>query len=250
MKSYIVKKIYHYCNVSLQNCSAIPEHIIDYYDFTFVIKGSMTYIANGETFILRENDAIMLKPGTLRQRKSGNSPIKYVSFNFIPFDEKMMIYEPFMKNIISEEIKRIISFFSLRHITSSYYSEEKLMNILNYILLELLNIIDFKSSNPHIIKIIKYINNHINEPVSLSSVSKHINLSKEYIANIFKKETGKTVCEYINERKMLLAKDMIQYHNYSLNQISESLGYENYSYFSRVFKKFFGTSPKEMEKIR
>ena len=41
---------------------------------------------------------------------------------------------------------------------------------------------------------------------------------------------------------------MIQSTNYTLSHISDRLGYENYSYFSRAFKKLFGTSPKKLNK--
>ena len=72
----------------------------------------------------------------------------------------------------------------------------------------------------------------------------------EYIAHIFKKETNMTVTEYINHRKMLLAKDMIRGTSYPLHEISDRLGYEGYSYFSRVFKKEFGIAPGHLKRIQ
>lgn len=248
MNAYLVKKITHYCNISVKNCSDIPPQTISYFDFTFVIKGSMTYIADGKKYVLKENDAILLRPGTLRERLKENVPVKYASFNFVPFDESLIPKKTFLHNVISSDMKKMLSFYSLSHISPLYRSEEKLLNILNYILLELLNILDLESSNLHVIKMIKYINSHIAEPISLNHVSAHANLSKEYASCIFKAETGKTVNAYINERKMFLAKDMLQTTGFSLLQICESLGYENYSYFSKVFKKHFGISPKQFEK--
>ena len=141
-----------------------------------------------------------------------------------------------------------MSVFSASHISDIYSSREKVINLLNYILLEIKDILDFESNNKHIIEIIKYINMNISEPISLSTISSHINLSKEYISYIFKKETGKTVTDYINERKLFIAKEMILGTNYALSYISERLGYENYSYFTKVFKKRFDISPKELRK--
>ena len=86
------------------------------------------------------------------------------------------------------------------------------------------------------------------ERITLSMISEHVHLSREYVAYIFKRETGKTVIEYINERKMLLAKDMIQNGNLTLGEVAERLGFENYGYFSRCFKKHFNTSPKSYQK--
>lgn len=248
MEAYIAKEIIHYCNISVRGCSEIEAEVIDYFDFTFVLKGSMTYIADGKKYILKENDAILLSPGTVRERYKSDIPVKYVSFNFLAFDESSLPKRPFMQNVISTDIKKMLSFFSLSHLSPMYRSREKLLNILNYILLELFNVLDFESSNSHVIEMIKYINAHLSEAISLASVSEYVNLSKEYAASIFKKETDKTVNEYINERKMLLAKEMIQSGRYSLNRICEGLGYENYSYFSRIFKRHFNTSPKQFEK--
>ena len=96
--------------------------------------------------------------------------------------------------------------------------------------------------------IIKFINEHISEPITLSTVSEKVNLTKEYVSHIFKKETGKTVTDYINERKMIIAKEMILGSHYELYEISERMGYDNYSYFSKLFKKQFGASPSAMRK--
>ena len=49
--------------------------------------------------------------------------------------------------------------------------------------------------------------------------------------------------EYANERKMLIAKDLILEDKLSLQEVALSLGFSNYSYFSKVFKKHFNTSP-------
>ena len=248
MDAYIVKDIVFYCNTSAKACSEMKETILDFYDLTFVIKGEMTYIINGHKYLLQENDAILLPPGTLRQRISGNTSVKYVSFNFHVFDDTKLPQKIFMKNIITHDILKIISFCSHNHISRQYRSKEKLTNILNYILLEIQNILDIESNNPHVIKIVQFINTHITEPISLDDVSKHITLSKEYTSAIFKKETGKTVTEYINERKLMLAKEMIQSQKLSLTAIAENLGFENYSYLSKLFKKHHGKSPKQFSK--
>ena len=246
MNAYIVKNVLFYCNTSVKFCSEMKEEGINYYDLTFVIKGELTYIINGKKYLLEENDAILLPPGTLRQRLKGKAPAKYVSFNFHTFDDTILPQKIFMKNIITYDILKIISFCSHNHISHQYRSKEKLTNILNYILLEMQNILDIESNNPHVIKIVQFINTHITEPISLDDVSRFVILSKEYTCAIFKKETGKTVTEYINERKLMLAKELIQNNAFPLTTIAENLGFENYSYFSRLFKKYYGKSPKQL----
>ena len=248
MDAYIVKDIVFYCNASKKACTELDNYILNFYDLTFVVKGEMTYVINDKVYTLSENDALLLPPGTNRKRYAGKEPVKYISFNFYVFDDALLPKKMFMKNIITHDILKLISFCSHNHLSHQYHSKEKLANILNCILFEIKNIQDIESSNPHVIKMVQYINTHIFEPISLDSVSKHVTLSKEYTSTIFKKETGKTVTEYINERKLMLAKELIQDNKLPLTAISENLGFENYSYFSRLFKKYYGTSPKHLMK--
>lgn len=246
MSAYIIKELLHYCNVSLKHISAIPDSPIPYYDFTFVLKGEMTYAVNGKLYKLCENDAILIKPGERRERIASTVGAKYVSYNFTALDDGAIPKKTFLNNIISHDIKSLISIFSAAHISNIYSSREKATNILNYILLEIKDILELESNNKRIISIIKYIDEHISEPITLTTASNHIGLTKEYTSHIFKKETGKNVTEYINERKLTIAKEMILETKYSLSHISERVGYENYSYFSKIFKERYGISPRKL----
>ncbi len=237
----IVKDVFHFVNITRDKISKIPPHTIDFYDLTFIIKGEMIYKANGKTIVMRDNDAIFLKPGTLRERLEGKQKTKYVSFNF-RLNEDLPL-DSFLEGIINEEIKRIASVYPQNHFSNIFYSKEKLESILDYILYEMLELSNFKIRNEHIIKIFKYIEKNINQRISLEDVSRDVNLAKEYVSSLFKKETGKTITEYINERKMTIAKSIIENDNLSLKKVAESLGYDNYSYFSRVFKKYYSISP-------
>ena len=58
----------------------------------------------------------------------------------------------------------------------------------------------------------------------------------------------KSLIYYINERKMRIAKDLLINNEMSLREISAQLGYENYNYFSRLFKKYFGVPPVRMKR--
>ena len=118
---------------------------------------------------------------------------------------------------------------------------------MNYILFELLNAVSFKCVHPDIIKIEKLIDDNIGQKITLGMVADQVHLSKEYVAYLFKKNVGMTVIDYVNERKMLLAKDMIGTQDRALREIAAELGFENYGYFSRLFKKHFNTSPQDFK---
>ena len=69
MNSYIVSDVSYYCNRSVARCSALEEKKLSYYDFTFLLAGSMTYFVNGEKKFLESGDAIFQRPGDLRCRE-------------------------------------------------------------------------------------------------------------------------------------------------------------------------------------
>lgn len=76
-----------------------------------------------------------------------------------------------------------------------------------------------------------------------------INYSKEYVSRIFRKVTGKTLTDYLNQKKLSFASVLIQNTNKSIETICFECGYNNVSYFYRTFKKTFNKTPCELRKI-
>ena len=67
-------------------------------------------------------------------------------------------------------------------------------------------------------------------------------------ARIFKKETGKTLSDELNEIRIQHAKKLLASTALSINEISKMIGYENECYFSAVFKRYTDTTPSEFRK--
>lgn len=248
MHDNITQKLLHYCNISVASCSEIPEHTINFYDFTFVLSGSMTYYANGKKIILEKDDAIFFPPGTVRRREQGEKPVRYVSFNFTADASTAFPFDLFLKKCITSDIRKLISVYPWSHLANGFHSKEKCQIILNYILLELLDMQDLSCDNNHVLTIIKYVDEHITEKISLSDIAKHLFLSKEYTSHIFKRETGKQLTFYINEQKTRLAKKLIVNDGIPPSEVWQFLGFESYDYFSKTFKKHVGTPPSHFKK--
>lgn len=248
MNYCLVQDVFHYCHISPRTCSAMPTKEIDFFDLTFVLSGSMVYTADGETYLLKKNDAVFLRPGILRARSEGTEPVEYVSFNFHLCPGKDLPFAPYLPNCISGSIRRLISAFPKSHLSDRYHAEEKAANMLNYILFELMDTTAFPSTNEHISRIIHLVEDRLTEKLTLQDISREIGLTKEYISHIFKKEMNKTLTDYINERKMLLAKELIYAESMRLTDLSAYLGYENYSYFSTLFKRYFQVTPIQFKK--
>lgn len=257
MSENSIDSIRFYTNRSLNHCIELRKEVINFYDLTFLLDGKITYNINGEDFTIYKNDVIIIPPGSTRFRYASDSFVTYASFNFWVSDDSIIPKQTILKDSITNNIYKLLSIFPVeyRHssiraenyIQPSLYSHEKLKSILNLILLELKDVTQHKSNNRHILNIIQYIESHVYEQLTLDTISKKFNLSKEYISYLFKKETDKNISNYINESKMNQAIQMMSYSDMSLIEISEALGYSNYNYFSRCFKNTFTHSPKKMQ---
>ena len=145
-------------------------------------------------------------------------------------------------------MRKLLSIYHNEHISQRFHSREKCTHLLSYILFELADSYTLSCKNERVVKMMKYIDEHITERLSLCDIASHFNLSKEYTSYIFKRESGMQLVYYINEQKSLLAKKLIQNGTMSLSDISDYLGFENYNYFTKTFKKHIGTCPSRIKK--
>lgn len=244
----MVREVTHYCNITARKCKKISEMVIDYYDFTVVLDGTMVYYADGTKYVLEKNDAIFFKPGTRRVRDAGDEVVRYVSFNFHALPGVEFPFSDYMPGCITADIRKLVSVYPHSHLSSFYHSREKCSCMLNYILYELLDASAVRCDNEYVSRIMNYVDEHLGEKLTLKGISSYVGLSREYTCNIFKRETGKTLTDYINERKMLLAKELILSDEMSLTDVAAYLGFENYNYFSRLFKRYLEVSPLSLRK--
>ena len=97
-------------------------------------------------------------------------------------------------------------------------------------------------------KVKAYIAEHIREEIPVTSIAEHVHMNNCYLTRIFKKETGKSIAQYILEKKMEVAKAELLTSEKTIGEIAMNLGYQNYGSFSRAFTKNTGVSPKEYKK--
>ena len=90
-----------------------------------------------------------------------------------------------------------------------------------------------------------YIHSHLNQPILVTDVAEHVNLSSEYFTRLFKKETGQNIKDYIIQAKMDAAKDLLAMSDIPVSLIAMEMGYDNFSHFTQIFKKICGTTPSE-----
>ena len=97
--------------------------------------------------------------------------------------------------------------------------------------------------------IINYINSHHNTRIDLKTLSETFNYSESYISHMFKSSSGMTLNQYINTLRIDEAKAMLNATDMSIQEISSIIGFNDSNYFTNVFHKLVGMSPREYRNI-
>ncbi len=99
--------------------------------------------------------------------------------------------------------------------------------------------------SPTVQKTILLIDNDLSADLSLSVLAGQQNISCAYLSSLFKKETGKTVSEYIREKRMSYAERLLSTTHLQVQTVALHCGVMDVQYFSKLFKKHTGKTPKE-----
>ena len=94
-------------------------------------------------------------------------------------------------------------------------------------------------------KAIRYIKEHYTENIAVAEVAADIGYSESYFGYAFKKKYKMSVSQYIRELQLAKAKDLLENTSFSVASVASYVGFDDSNYFSALFKKYFGLSPKE-----
>ena len=99
-----------------------------------------------------------------------------------------------------------------------------------------------------VIQCMEYIDLHLHVPIRMPDLARHVDLNQSYLSTLFKRETGVSVSDYIMERRIETAKNMLRYSDYSPAQIGEILSFCSQSHFIRCFRKLTGSTPSQYQR--
>jgi YesN/AraC family two-component response regulator len=99
----------------------------------------------------------------------------------------------------------------------------------------------------HCKKAIRYITKNYSEEISIDAIAKSCMINKAHLSRIFKKETGKTLIEFLNIIRCTRAKELIS-EGFSVEEAATKCAFNNISYFTRTYKKHIGALPSKTKK--
>ncbi|MDR2021900.1 MAG: response regulator [Hungatella sp.] len=205
---------------------------------------------NQNDFFLRFSQTILSKSKT-----DANDLLKKLHKNFymrkdlLPYEAKEFYYQLFMQlENCRQQMKLPWPDTSLKiTILENCFSYDELHSHLVKKAEALLNAASDSAKEESTIFLIKeYIHAHYrDETLSVCDIARHVLLSVAYVCTFFKKETGKTINQYITELRIKKAKELLADSRNQIADISDKIGYSNSNYFSKIFKKTTGNSPSE-----
>jgi len=89
----------------------------------------------------------------------------------------------------------------------------------------------------------KYVKGHLSDNISVTNIAEELHFNAQYLMRSFKNKTGMSIVEYITQERMNMAKKILKNTELPIKTVSIMVGYEDYAYFTRVFKKEVGESP-------
>ena len=239
-----IDRLITYSYYSKTRAVQIHDQKIGYYDITLVASGSLFYRIDGEPVQLQSTDVIVLPAGCRRYRAKSVEPAGYTSFNFTLRDGQLPLrgcYKGALTPVVSDLIRLYVS-------AEDPYKEEKRRHLLTAILYELVAFTERKAENENVLAIKRYIRERLSEEISLGDIAGAVHLHPAYCCGLFKKETGMTIVEYINESRVELAKKFLRAADAPVGEVPALCGFTNYKYFAKVFKRSTGLSPSAYRK--
>lgn len=258
--------------------TSFPLHWHDEMEIVLVQEGSLEINIDLEMFHAHEGDIVILKPCTLhgfKQLESYHAVYHTILFQMSILNHNvsdacaMKYFSPFLENhyayakVISgndEGTEKIRS--CLENLIQAYKSKKDFYELeiksqlfhLFYLLFTYAfekkhTVSGVRSDTVHHVKVIlDYISEHYKETITIEELAEILHFSPQYFMRFFKKYTGMTCLDYINEYRLNTAAKLLLETNWTISEIAEEVGLGNVSYFNRLFKRKYEMTPREYRK--
>ena len=241
-------------------------HYHDFHKVVIFLSGKVTYHIEGKAYHLKPWDILLVSRHAIHKSEIDAS-VPYERFilwikNDIPNKQLLQCFQKAsdrsynlvrLNSSLQEKLKDVLfeleasarsEAFGKDILTQALFQE--FMVYLNRIFLEKQYIFDKKSYSydSQIANILKYINHHLGEDLSVDALASRHYISKYHLMRKFNEETGYTLHNYVINKRLLQARTLISEGTPILKAAHES-GFAEYSTFSRAYRKQFGKAPSE-----
>lgn len=236
--------------------TSLFTHWHEHMELLYFTKGSCLMTCNGQTFPVEAGDLVVVNSNEIHSYASADNlehfyVILYPHF-FSDISFRNFRFQSLIKSdvFVKERIFDMYKEYANRRVGNDMMIKSYAYSLITYLMRQFSVIqISDKDYNSHILKlnrldqVLKYISDHYNEKISIPKLAEQIFLTESHFCRFFKKSTGKTPVNYINELRVERAAVLLKNTDESITKIAAHVGFDDVNYFSRVFKKEKGISP-------
>jgi AraC-like DNA-binding protein len=242
-------------------------HFHPFTEIFFIINGKGNFHLNDSIVNVNKWDLIIINPNCLHTEKSSLSdvPLEYIVLgvdnlllNFpesysLTNDEKQIDLYKIMnfskdKNLILNYFNQLINEIENKEFNYEFVCKSILTLFITHIIRNTTSLLFIEESqeklNLECIKIKSYIDAHYAQNITLDFLSNLSYMNKFHLVHTFTKQIGQSPINYVISKRIEESKNLLSTTGYSIRDISSIVGFSNSSYFSQMFKKVAGISPK------
>ncbi len=238
-----------------------PSHLHSHLELLYVKTGEIIVTIHGETKRLREGDFAVIFPNVIHSYDSETSDTQIESRILIAicginltgeFLKKVTRYYPGNPFITSGNLHENV-IYAMEQLEIERRDGQDLSAcaaLLQLILARCIPVLDLIKNNDMPSydltgKIVTFVSEYFQEPLTLSILAEHLNVSKYHLSRIFSTKLNTSFNKYLNNIRLDYAITLMQLTDYSLTQISMDSGFESQRTFNRAFLEVFHLSPSE-----
>lgn len=238
------------------------EHFHDEYEINYINAGRCIMTIEDKNIALRQGECIIIPPSYRHSfMVDGLQKCQITQFEFKSCDvnkrsASLMLFtseQPFFKIVNCTDVLESMSSMYAYSNCESYSEYNKLLFDLEmqkfFVILSMhidqTNLLRQKCENSILEAVLAYIDGHYEQDISLEELAQHHKISSRYLRKIFMEHVGFSAVEYLTMLRIESAKDLLKNTSISISDIAMNVGYNSFQYFSMMFKKKTGISPKD-----
>lgn len=245
----------------------VDWHYHDFHKILFFMAGHAAYAIEGQSYALEPGDMVLVPRGCIHRPEvqPGISYARYVlylspeylqrisssqwdlslcfklveeSYRFALRPQEQDLPTPLLQRLLETQEHGGFG----RELLCQALVTQLLVSVTRNLEDDQLRYITSRACDEKIVAILKYLNLHLTQRISLDDLAKQFFISKYYMMRRFKAETGHTIHNYLTEKRLFLARERIAAGD-PASQVCQSCGFGDYSAFSRAYKRRFGVTP-------
>ena len=195
-----------------------PEHTHNYVEMIYMCSGSTHHVINGEDVILKQGELLILNQNAVQEIYPAGEGDVAVNFIILPefFDRSvsMIEQENILRDFLLSALSGSTSLYSYLHFSAKF-----------------------------IIQVLSYVEEHYKSG-ELTELAEELRFDIYWLSKEIRKRTGKTYTDLVQAKRLSQAAYLLRTTAMNVMDISMAVGYDNISYFHRIFQKKYGMTPR------